>query len=89
VPHGNWQARRRQYSLTFRSVSLSLDVDKPNPGLETGQFGGDAWLLALDGSSRAGRSDPFAFGPELLVGWDLIRIVIPTSSSTSFALPAH
>jgi hypothetical protein len=69
----NWRGTGPEFSLVFRSVSLSLNVEKANPGLELAKCHGKARLLALDGLAQAGRYDPLAFSAPALVGWDLIR----------------
>jgi hypothetical protein len=70
-PH--WQGTGPEFSLELRAVSLSLNVEKAIPGIELADSHGMALLLALDGLARAGRTDRRAFGPQSLVGWDVIR----------------
>jgi len=69
----SWRGNGPGFSLSLRSVSLSLDLEKPNSGLELREPYAGAHLLALDGLARAGRSDSLAFGARSLVGWDLIH----------------
>jgi len=69
----NWRGTGPEHSLVFGSVSLSLNVEKANPGLELATCHGKARLLALEGLAQAGRYDPLAFCAQALVGWDLIR----------------
>jgi len=72
----NWEGTGPERSLRLRSVTLVLNVEKPNPGLEwleLSEAGIDARLLALEGLSGAGRFDPLACGAQSLVGWDIVR----------------
>jgi len=68
-----WRGTGPTLSLDLRSVSLSLNVEQANPGLELPEAHGTARLLALDGLAQAGRYDRMAFGPRTLVAWELVR----------------
>ncbi|MGO9464564.1 MAG: hypothetical protein ACLQIB_41875 [Isosphaeraceae bacterium] len=69
----NWRGTGPEFSLDFRSVSLSLNVEHAHPGLELANGPGKARLLALEGLTQAGRCDPLAFGAHSLAGWDTAR----------------
>ncbi len=69
----SWRGTGPEFSLDFRSVSLSLNVEHANPGLELANCHGKARLLALEGLTQAGRCDRLAFGPQSLVGWNQTR----------------
>ncbi len=69
----NWQGTGPKFGLDLRSISLSLNLEEADPGLELARCHGKARLLALHGLGQAGRYDPLAFSAQSLAAWDVTR----------------
>lgn len=71
----SWHGSGPKRSLDFRAVSLVLNADKANPGLEWLErlrFGAEAYLLTLEGISRTGHYDGDAFMTENRTAWEVV-----------------
>jgi hypothetical protein len=73
VADRTWQGTGTEFTLALGSVTLCLNVRRPNPGIESAGGDSDVRLLALDRLTQTARCDGLAFDPRALAGCELVR----------------